>query len=367
MKALIISDVTIHGGVDPYIEQLVEVSYQEGLEIFVALNSSENTDRIFNSLNNIPNVICKRYKLSKNYSCMEISEGLERIISSFTPDIVHVICGAIHSALYIREYFVSKNIPLFFTESVIDEEYVFENDIKKRIYALYEKAAGIFTVSKNNKDVITKVFDFPTEKIVDIKNGIDITKIGKRKNRFDGKFKFVTVARLSKQKGLDVLLESIKELLQRKVEKFHLTIYGDGEEEEYLKQKTIELNIVEYVTFAGWIDDVNESLQKYDAFVLPSRYEGMPIALLEAMAAKLPCIATDVSGNTELLEYGKFGMLVHKESINDLTEAMYKMIYDYKYYLSIAEDAFVHVCKNHNYKINMKIIVDLWKKEVKNL
>jgi len=116
-----------------------------------------------------------------------------------------------------------------------------------------------------------------------------------------------TVGRLIDRKGHDELLDAWVRL-RDEVPDAHLLVVGDGPERSVLEAKADRLGIDESVTFAGLRDDVPDLLAAMDVFVFPSHYEGLPGALLEAMAAGLPCVATPVDGNGELLEAYESGL-----------------------------------------------------------
>ena len=92
--------------------------------------------------------------------------------------------------------------------------------------------------------------------------------------------------------------------------KAHVVFLGDGAEEENLRALAARLGIAEHVTFAGACNDVPRALAALDAFALSSRSEGMSNAILEAMAAGLPVVATDVGGNPECVVHGHTGFIV---------------------------------------------------------
>lgn len=116
-----------------------------------------------------------------------------------------------------------------------------------------------------------------------------------------------TVGRLIDRKGHDELLDAW-EKARASVPDAHLLIVGDGPERSVLEAKATRLGIDDSVHFAGIRDDVPDCLAAMDVFVFPSHYEGLPGALLEAMAAGLPCVATPVDGNSELLSAYESGL-----------------------------------------------------------
>ena len=117
--------------------------------------------------------------------------------------------------------------------------------------------------------------------------------------------RLVTVATLSQTyKGLDVLLNAVAACHQRGT-KILLTLVGHGKLRDELEAQATQLGIAEFVTFTGavpWGEKLIAELDRADVFVLPSRVEALPRALLEAMARGLPCIGTRVGAVPELLE-----------------------------------------------------------------
>ncbi len=100
------------------------------------------------------------------------------------------------------------------------------------------------------------------------------------------------VGRFRKQKNHLYILEIFAELIKKG---FHakLILVGDGEEETHIREKAQELKIANHVIFAGSRNDVNRIMQAMDVFVFPSLYEGLPLTLIEAQAAGIPCVISD--------------------------------------------------------------------------
>ncbi|NLG19202.1 MAG: glycosyltransferase family 4 protein [Fibrobacter sp.] len=133
------------------------------------------------------------------------------------------------------------------------------------------------------------------------------------------------VGRLSEEKGIDVLLRAMKEVL-KEVPDADLTIVGTGPQEQELRGLSKMLGLSDKVIFTGYRSNSFEALREMDLFVLPSRTEGCPIVILEAMAMGLPVVATDVGGNPELLIDGKTGILVPSGDHARMAEAIIKLI-----------------------------------------
>jgi glycosyltransferase involved in cell wall biosynthesis len=134
-------------------------------------------------------------------------------------------------------------------------------------------------------------------------------------------------ARLAEQKGIIHLLEAMPLLLNRFPD-LHLLIAGEGELEDSLKESAAELGIEAHTHFLGPRRDIPELYAVMDLFMLPSYWEGLPMALLEAMAAGLPTVGCDVGGVATAVKEGVNGMLVEPGRPDDLAEATIEMLSD---------------------------------------
>lgn len=135
------------------------------------------------------------------------------------------------------------------------------------------------------------------------------------------------VGRLSEEKSVDILLEAIA-IVKEQYPDIMLTVVGTGEMEGQLKKHAELLGITDNVRFTGYCQNSFEVLKEIDVFVLPSRTEGCPIVILEAMAMGLPVIATRVGGNPELVEDNITGFLVSHGRPDQIAEGIKKLIED---------------------------------------
>jgi glycosyltransferase involved in cell wall biosynthesis len=116
----------------------------------------------------------------------------------------------------------------------------------------------------------------------------------------------LTLARLDKQKGLHYLLEAAALIPEAM-----FVLAGEGPERPALEAQTRALGLNHRVVFLGYRDDVGDLLASCDLFVLPSLFEGLPLSVLEAMAAGKPVVATAIGGTDEAIVHGETGLLVH--------------------------------------------------------
>lgn len=133
-----------------------------------------------------------------------------------------------------------------------------------------------------------------------------------------------TVAHIRQVKGIDVLLRAAAEVRRRRPRAVFLVV-GDNHQPAHFKE-LVELRqalgLAQSVRFCGASENVFGILKTSDVFCLPSRSEGLSNALLEAMACGLPCVATDVGGNAELVEHGRTGLLVPPEDPESIAKAI---------------------------------------------
>ena len=194
--------------------------------------------------------------------------------------------------------------------------------IKKLIWCTILLSHKTICVSEKTKESVSWM-PFIKNKLVVIYNGVENFELT---TRTDSSFIVGTIAELHKIKGLDILLRAWKNFIENKQAK--LIIFGEGEERKNLEKLAFDLNISDSVVFKGFLDSARTQLSTFDIFVMPSRSEAMPYALLEAGLAGLPMIATRVGGIPEIIESGKNGLLVEKENSEQITESLNKLFDD---------------------------------------
>lgn len=135
----------------------------------------------------------------------------------------------------------------------------------------------------------------------------------------------LTVARMTPQKGYDVLLAAVPKILAR-CPGARFAWVGEGPEQEILAATARHLGVGHAVHFLGHRDDVPALMAAADLFVLPSRFEGHPLAALEAMALGLPVVGTRVCGLDEAVIDGETGLLVPPDRPDDLAAAILDLL-----------------------------------------
>ena len=166
-----------------------------------------------------------------------------------------------------------------------------------------------------------------------IMNGVDTSEIesGKEvaneliKFRNEGKFIMGYVGQLIPRKGLDVLLDAVSRL---GFDNWYLAILGEGESRASLERQAKDLGINHKVCFYGFREERLTFLRGFDLFVLPSRLEGIPRCLMEALAAGIPVIASDIPGCQDLVAHGQTGLLFPVDDREALTNLIDGIVAD---------------------------------------
>ena len=150
----------------------------------------------------------------------------------------------------------------------------------------------------------------------------------------------VGVGRLSNQKNFPLLISSFAKI-SNKFPEYKLVIYGKGGLLDSLKSLAKEKGVGDRVEFPGYIPDMPEKLEIASMFVLSSDYEGMPNALMEAMALGVPCVSTDCGGGGArfLIKDGENGLLVPQRDEEKMAEAMEKILSDEAFAYKISENS----------------------------
>jgi glycosyltransferase involved in cell wall biosynthesis len=188
---------------------------------------------------------------------------------------------------------------------------------------VWRHSAAVVANSKGLRELAVK-FDAKKE-ITIIPNGVNLERFHVPTRAWSPP-SLLFVGRVVYQKGLDLLLNALGEI---KDLPWALNIVGDGPRVERLREQAIELGIGERVHFLGWQTraQLPATYACANIFVNPSRHEGMPNALLEAMASGLPALATRIAGNEELITE-QTGLLVPAEDTQALREALRKLLSD---------------------------------------
>jgi sugar transferase (PEP-CTERM/EpsH1 system associated) len=256
---------------------------------------------------------------------LEMGRRLARRLRTLRPDVVHTHNPAPHQAAAIARL-LTRFPALVHTKHG-------RNNFPTRARRWAEQFAGKMTdivvpVSTDAAEVARRVDRVPPRKLRVILNGIEVRGVPQATPLPEGRPpRAVHVARLNRVKDQGSLLRAAREVADR-LPGFTLDMVGDGPMHDDIHALAAELGLGDVVRFHGFRDDVGAVLAESDLFVLSSLSEGISITLLEAMAAGLPVIATDVGGNREVVVHGETGALVPAGVPVALAEAMLRVLTD---------------------------------------
>lgn len=249
-----------------------------------------------------------------------ISGGLARLL--VPKRVVHVHTDHARSFPDATRYHVAEHVLSWFTHAVVG-------------------------VSEHTTDNLRRYERISPRKLVTIPNGIDPSPYDHPAPRDEIRAELGVApdvplmglaARLTDQKGIDVLLRALPSVLER-VPRAHLVVAGDGPEREPLEALAHEVGVADAVSFLGPRTDFVDLITGLDVYALPSRWEGLPMVILEAMAARVAIVAAAVGGVPRAVVDGRSGLLVASEDEAALAAALVRALSEPALRRSLADEA----------------------------
>lgn len=189
-------------------------------------------------------------------------------------------------------------------------------------------------VSEAVRRRLVEEYAYPASSTITVRNGIDCRRYQPREPSRESPapaphalspVTIVCAARLSSAKRIDVLLDALAMLRNDSIP-WRCRILGTGPLEAELRARASQLGLSELVRFVGYVEDVRPHLREADLFVLSSDTEGLPLALLEAMACGLPAIVTEVGGTGEVVVQNETGLLVRRGDSEGLARGIRQLL-----------------------------------------
>lgn len=221
-----------------------------------------------------------------------------------------------------------------------------------------------FTVSAELREALWTHLRIPRDRFEVIANGVETTRFGGPPATCSPTAPPVigSVGRLVAVKNFPLLLRAVSRLRDA-----HVLLVGDGPERGKLQALARDLGLESRVEFAGHRDDVSPWLRRMDVFVLPSTSEGMSNTLLEAMAAGVPAIASNIGGNPELIEHGVTGLLFESDSESSLLAQLECLLGSEALRTQLATNAGVRVRQDFSIDAMIHRYEDLYRRVAANL
>ena len=308
------------GGAQRYVKQLAAAAQKQGFEMTVATGEQKQnqlSEQLPKGVHRL-HLSHLRRAIHPIHDILALFE-IRRKIKELAPDVVHLHsskAGALGSVAAIG---LRKKPLIIYTV----HGWVFLEDINlltKLLYRFVEKTTSgakdiVITLSDYERKVGARL-GIPERKMRTIPIGIAQTQKHKTREQVRKSLDInketsavAVVANLYKNKGVDFLVEALAPLFKKEPH-LHVYIFGDGPERARLERLAKTNSCAENIHFLGFVEHATTLLKGFDMFLLPSRKEGLPYALLEAMHAELPVIATKVGGVPDVITNNKNGLLI---------------------------------------------------------
>jgi glycosyltransferase involved in cell wall biosynthesis len=253
-----------------------------------------------------------------------------RGLRSRRPSLLHLHHVWPASDRYLVSLAEAAGVPhLVLTEHIVGQPHSAGQRMLKR--RELKRADAVTAVCGAVADSLVRDYGVPRERVRVVPNGADLPDeaaehpVSRRLRATLGasamKPLWVCAARLEEQKGHDVLLEALAGVRRRGLE-FVAAFAGDGSRRAALERRAAELSLADHVRFLGMVEEIGPLLAAADAVVMPSRWEGLPLTLLEALARARPVVASAVGGIPEVVEDRISGRLVPPGDVSALEEAL---------------------------------------------
>lgn len=221
---------------------------------------------------------------------------------------------------------------------------------------LFKKSDFIGVRGDNSKSYLIKKGLVPPDKIFIPPNVFDFDKFTPHKQPL--KYQLITVGSLVADKRLDILLHAIARV-KLEISPLKVAIIGSGKLRERLEKTTCSLNLTDNVEFLGAKDDVEAYLNSAKIFVLTSRTEGLPMAMIEALSCGLPVVVPEVGDIDTLAKDGVNALIVKSPAPDAFARAIIRLLTEDKLYACLAENA-AKIRQNYAHEYSLENAVEVW-------
>ena len=320
MKLLFVSGNLTDGGAQRVISVVSSYLADNGHDVSLLLFS--RSDKEYPVSENVKIVsISKSYEEYKNVSLVRRLKFVRKHLKAYMPDAaVGFLEGGY--ALYLAS-FGMKFAKI--ASARIDPKILFSSKgFRSKINKLwFSNADTVVLQTESQKNHVTEKM---LKRCTVIPNPVSERALEAEKVSYDCGCRFVMAGRLSEQKNYPLVFKAVR-IVKATHPEVKVDIYGKGAEEERLSGMIADMDISDNVSLKGWTQDTVGEYLQHDAYIMSSDFEGMPNALMEAMAVGLPCISTDCdTGPSDLITDGENGYLIPVGDAEALAEKMVRII-----------------------------------------
>jgi len=306
------------GGAERVVTDLARFLHQDRWDVrVISLYGRSHANEYFVSQIEETNHAAVIFLDKRNGIDFSVIKELRKIIKEYRPDIIHT---HLYAGVYTGAASLFLNKKILHTVHNIAEQELPEAHRRLMNMAYQCHTVIPVAISKTVLDSIRNVYHLKEKDIRLVYNGIDSSQFI-NEEREEKTYDFIVVGRLAPQKNPVLVLEAFSKIVALFPDA-KLCMCGDGQLRPLLLNRIGEYGLAENVELTGYITNVNDYLKKSAYFVFVSDFEGFGLAMIEAMAAGLPVIATGTDAAAELMKDGKEGYFSKVNDIKSLTEVM---------------------------------------------
>jgi len=285
---------------------------------------------------------------------------LRQLIREFRPEVIHARNWGAWPDTVRARWRSNVKAPLVFSFHGTTEPAPMPWRRRLAFRVLARLSDEVFTVSEAARTRLVNEVGLSSARVGLIPNGIAVDEY-QRAEVVNTRFVVGTVGNLNPIKNHTLLLRAMALLRARGVDA-ELRIAGEGGERKALEALARELGVEQHLRLPGLVHDVPAFLASLSAFVLCSKLEAHPNALIEAMAAGRPCVGTAVGGIPEVLRHGAVGHVVPADDANALAEALWRIAADPAAARTMALNARQHCAATYGLEAMVKAYVSLYRR-----
>jgi glycosyltransferase involved in cell wall biosynthesis len=325
MRILVVSPYSPRdiSGISVFITELAKVHAQKGNETFLISPKSEKPEidlKFFSPNKNLKEINIPIPVLRNLFLGLSTALNIVRMRKKI--DIIHLHQPHFQTlAAGFKGKIIGKPVVTTYHVNLANNLTGFRRFLQLQLNRLVSKVSNrVVFVSESARR------DFGIKGII-VKNGVDIKRFSPEGRVISDSFVMIYVGRISRDKGMLDLIESLASINNNGINKWELLLVGQGSESfmEEFRNRVNQLGLSSQIKELGTLGkEIVDYYRKSDLFVLPSYLEGMPISLLESMACGTPPLATNVGGVKEVIKDGENGFIIH---IGDSTKLTKKIIW----------------------------------------
>lgn len=346
---LIIEDITKKGGTERALIKLSEILLENGNDVVIISVSGKNQTPYYNIDKKVEILFLgeeKIEKLNKVGKVFYYFNFLKKVKSLVKNEKIECIISGRHAIsillpfIKVKHKIACEHVPYYLIPKISRIARIIAYRFLNKLIVLTETEKNIYE-RKNFKNIIVipNALTFKGEKISDLKNNL-----------------LLAVGRFEKEKDFHSLLIIFEKIVKNN-KNWKLKIIGEGSLERELKELTQNLKIEKNVIFEKWTKNIEDEYRESSIYLMTSKFEGLPLVLLEAMSVGVPVIAYDCpTGPREIIKNGNNGYLIKNNDEEEFIEKLQILMYDSNIRNKMGENA-----KEYSNNYNAESVAKKWR------